>query len=323
MVKLMATAICGTDVAVYAGKYPVTYPLIQGHESAGLVAELGDGVTGLALGDRVMLNALLFCGRCRWCRRGETSSCIDGGLLGREYPGTFADFVAVDQKQCHSLPHDMNWADATNLAVLATVVRSQRRAGLEQGMSVAIIGLGVSGLLHVQLAKAAGASPIVGISRTPWKLELARKLGADHVMTASEAEGLKTVRDLSEGGPDLVVDTVGITETARLGLALLGRGGNLLAFGVDPSPMSTLSSFTLYDSELTVLGSKAQTPHDMELAIKATKTRAVDVSFLTTHRHELADLPSVMYLRKVKPEGLRTVIEIGEVTASAAGRPSR
>ncbi|HSW10575.1 MAG TPA: alcohol dehydrogenase catalytic domain-containing protein [Bacillota bacterium] len=323
LVRIMATGICGTDVAVYAGKYPVTYPLIQGHESSGWVAEVGDGVAGLARGDRVMLNSLVFCGRCRWCRRGDTSCCINGGLLGREYPGTFAEFVAVDQKQCHSLPDEMGWVDATNLAVLATVVRSQRRARLQQGMSVAVIGLGVSGLLHVQLAKAAGAFPVVGIETVPWKLELARKLGADQVMTPQAAEGKKAVQELTDGGPDLVIDAVGIAETGRLGLALVGRGGTLLSFGVDPTPMSTLSSFTLYDSELTLLGSRAQTPHDMELAIKAAKTGAVDISFLTTHRHRLADLPSVMHLRKVKPEGLRAVIEIDETAAGAVGEQSR
>jgi L-iditol 2-dehydrogenase len=231
--------------------------------------------------------------------------------------------VAIDQKQCHSLPQEMSWVDATNLAVLATVVRSQRRARLEQGMSVVVIGLGVSGLLHVQLAKASGASPVVGIGRTPWKIELASKLGADRAMSLQEAQGLKAVRELTDGGPDLVIDAVGVTETVDLGLALVGRGGTLLAFGVDPGPISMLSSYTLYESELSLLGSRAQSPHDMELAIKASRTGAVDVSVLTTHRHELADLPSVMHLRKVKPEGLRAVIEIDEAVAGAVGRQSR
>ncbi len=318
LVKMMATAICGTDVAVYAGKYPVSYPLIQGHESSGLVAEVGDGAAGVIPGDRVIVNSLIFCGHCRWCRRGDTTLCVNGGLLGRERPGTFAEFAVVRDLQCHHLPAEVNWVDATNLAVLATVVRAQRRAQVRQGMSVVVIGQGVSGLLHTQLARAAGASPVIGISRSQWKLDLARKLGADRVIPTLDGGTVATVRAETSGGPDLVIDTVGTGETLQLALDMTGRGGTLLAFGVDPSPVRSLSSYNLYDKELTILGSRAQSPLDVELAIRGVKAGSVDIKFLTTHRYDLAELPSVMHQQKVKPEGLRTVIQIGEAGAGTA-----
>ncbi|MDI6825115.1 MAG: alcohol dehydrogenase catalytic domain-containing protein [Bacillota bacterium] len=323
LVRVMATAICGTDVAVYAGKYPVTYPLIPGHESSGVVAEVGEGVVGVVPGDRVVLNSLVFCGFCRWCRRGDTSLCVNGGLLGRERAGTFAEYVAVRDSQCHRLPADMTFVDATNLAVLATVVRAQRRAHVSPGMSVVVIGQGVSGLLHTQLARAAGAVPVIGISRSQWKLELALKLGAHRTMSAHDEGVVAAVRAETEGGPDLVIDTVGTGETMRLALDMVGRGGTVLAFGVDPGPVPSLSTFTLYDKELRVLGSRAQTALDIELAIKAVKGGAVDIKCLTTHRHGLDELPRVMQRQMVKPEGLRTVIEIGEAGSCQDRRPAK
>ncbi|MEW6243877.1 MAG: alcohol dehydrogenase catalytic domain-containing protein [Bacillota bacterium] len=310
LVKLMATAICGTDVAVYAGKYPVTYPLIPGHESAGLVVEVGAGVSGVRAGDRVILNSLVYCGLCPWCRRGETSLCPNGGLLGREQPGTFAQFVVVRDRQCHHLPEAIGWVDATNLAVLATVVRAQRRARIHQGMSVLVIGQGVSGLLHTQLARAAGASTVIGISRSQWKLDLAEKLGAHRVMTAGRPGNVEEVRELTNGGADIVIDTVGISETMQAALEMVGRGGTVVAFGVDPSLIPSLSTYTFYDREITVVGSRAQTPVDIELAISAVKTGQVEITFLTTHRYDLEQFPAAMYKAKFNPEGLRTVIRI-------------
>jgi len=310
LVKLMATAICGTDVAVYAGKYPVTYPLIPGHESAGLVVEVGEGVSGVRAGDRVILNSLVYCGLCPWCRRGETSLCPNGGLLGREQPGTFAQYVVVRDRQCHLLPETVDWVDATNLAVLATVVRAQRRARIRQGMSVLVIGQGVSGLLHTQLARAQGASTVIGISRSQWKLDLAAKLGAHRVMTAGNPGNVEEVRELTNGGADIVIDTVGISETMQAALEMVGRGGTVVAFGVDPSFIPSLSTYTFYDREITVVGSRAQTPVDIELAISAVKTGQVEITFLTTHRYDLEQFPAAMYKAKFNPEGLRTVIRI-------------
>jgi 2-desacetyl-2-hydroxyethyl bacteriochlorophyllide A dehydrogenase len=304
----MATAICGTDVAVYAGKYPVTYPLIPGHESAGLVVAVGEGVAGVRAGERVILNSLVYCGLCPWCRRGESSLCLSGGLLGREQPGTFAEFVVVPDRQCHRLPDDIGWVDATNLAVLATVARAQRRARIRQGMSVLVIGLGVSGLLHTQLAKAAGASLVIGISRSQWKLDLAEKLGAHRVMTAGRLGNVQAVRELTGEGADIVIDTVGISETMQAAIEMVGRGGTIVAFGVDPSLISSLSTYTFYDREITVMGSRAQTPVDIELAVSAVKTGQVEITFLTTHRYDLGQLPAVIHKAKCDPEGLRTVI---------------
>ncbi len=308
LVRVMATAICGTDVGVYRGQYKgVNYPIVPGHESAGRIEEIGPGVSGLKPGDRVVINPLTFCGRCRFCLRGDTSLCPEGGLLGRDRPGTFAQFAVVSASQCHLLPEAITWADATSLVVLSSVIRGQRRAGLGRGHSVAVIGQGASGLLHTQLAKRAGAGPVIGVSRSGWKLDLALKLGADEVVEAGRPDTAERVRRAAPGGLDFVIDTVATGQTLNLALEIAGPGARILAFGVDPSPVASLSSFRLYSGEYTVLGVRAMTPQDVDLAVRAAERGLVDVSFLVTHRYALGDLPTVMETRTRSGEGLRAV----------------
>ncbi|RJQ09452.1 MAG: hypothetical protein C4551_03835 [Bacillota bacterium] len=308
LVRVMATALCGTDLAVYRGHFKrVVYPIVPGHESAGQVEENGPGVAGLQAGDRVVINPLAFCGRCRFCLRGDTPLCPQGGLLGRDRPGTFAEFAIVKAAQCHLLPESIGWGDATGLVVLASVLRGQRRAGLSLGTSVVVIGQGVSGLLHTRLAKAAGASPVVGLSRTEWKLELALRLGADLVVEAGQRDAVDKVKRATRGGPDIVIDTVATDQTLGMAFRLAGPGAVILAFGVDPSPISSLSSHTLYSGEYSVVGVRAMSPRDVDLAIRAVTDERVDIGFLVTQRHPLDNLPAVMRAQTRSREGLRTV----------------
>ncbi len=308
LVRVMATALCGTDLAVYRGQFKgVAYPIVPGHESAGQIEETGPGVAGLKAGDRVVINPLAFCGRCRFCLRGDTPLCVEGGLLGRDRPGTFAEFAVVKAAQCHPLPESIGWGAATGLIVLASALRGQRRAGLGFGTSVAVIGQGVSGLLHTCLAKAAGASPVVGVSRSGWKLELALRLGADLVVEAGQRDVADLVKRATRGGPDIVIDTVGTDQSLRQAFELAGPGAVILAFGVDSSPISSLSSQTLYSGEHSLTGVRAMSPRDVDLAIRAVEDRRVDIGFLVTHRYPLDSLPAVMRGQARSREGLRTV----------------
>src|SRR5579862_3590410 len=169
LVRITHSGLCGTDLKIYKGSIPARYPLIMGHEMVG----------ELANGDRVIIDPVLSCGTCFHCRLGQTNLCAAGGLIGRETNGGFAEYAAVPAGQVFRLPDSLDSRIAPLIQVATTCLHAQRLGRVSLGESVAVIGLGVSGQLHVQLAKAAGASRVIGISRSGFKNQLAKQLGAD------------------------------------------------------------------------------------------------------------------------------------------------
>lgn len=310
LIRIMATAICGTDVEVFRGNYSaVRFPLIPGHESVGVVEELGPGVEGIQRGEHVVVNPQSFCGACSYCRRGKTNLCPQGGLLGREFPGTFAEFAVVRANQCHVIPVTVGWEEGTGLVVLSSVIRAQRRGKVGPGKSVAIIGQGASGLLHTQVARAWGSRLVIAISRSAWKLALAHDLGANVTVNASLADTVSAVRQVTSGrGADVVVDTVGGTETFRHALAMCAPAGSIVLFGVTGSVVG-FGVNDLYYKEVSVIGTRAMTPEDVDAAVTAVEQGSVNLRALVTHRYRLDDLPAVMaFLSEGKHEGLRSVV---------------
>ena len=200
LVRVATSAICGTDVSIWAGKMPARIPLIPGHECTGTVEQVGESVTRLKVGDRVVLNPLSSCGACFYCVRGLTNICKNGGLRGREVPGTFAEYISVRETEAFAFPEDVNFAAATNFVGLYTVVYSQRKAPYIAGSRVAVLGQGSSGLLHTQLAKVSGAASVIAVTRSKWKLEVARQMGADEIVPAGEVDPVEAVREF-DGRP--------------------------------------------------------------------------------------------------------------------------
>ncbi|MGE5587797.1 MAG: zinc-dependent alcohol dehydrogenase [Clostridia bacterium] len=310
LVRVKATAICGTDLGIYTGKSRANLPLIPGHESSGTVVALGPGARGVSVGDRVVLNPLLFCLRCRYCLAGRPNLCLEGGLMGRERPGTFAEFVAVEDYRCHRLPDSVSFGDATSLVVLSTVVAGQRLARIRPGNSVAVVGLGAAGILHTQLAKVSGAHPVFGVSRSAWKLDLARRRGAD--MTIGGGDVVREVLKHTDGiGVDVAIECAGKAETLRQAMEMTRPGGTVLAFGILPPHLEDFDGFDLYYKELTVVGSRAMLPEDFDGAIKATERGAIDLSSIVTHTYALDELKAAFGKVETSPgDVLRAVIEI-------------
>ncbi len=145
--RVTHSGLCGTDLKIYKGAIPAEYPLIMGHEMVGEVAG----------GGRVIVDPVLSCGSCFHCRIGQTNLCPSGGLIGRESNGGFAEYAAVPAGQVFPLPDSIDSRSAPLIQVATTCLHAQRLAHLSSGESVAVIGVGVSGQLHVQLAKAHGA----------------------------------------------------------------------------------------------------------------------------------------------------------------------
>jgi len=260
LVRVTHSGICGTDFKIYSGAIPVSYPRIMGHEIAGEVAAAVDGA--FRAGDRVIVDPELYCGACFHCRSGQTHLCPDGRLLGRDVNGGFAEYVAAPRSHVYRLPDGMENRTAPLVQVLTTCVHAQRRVTMFPGESVVVYGLGVTGQLHVQLAKARGASPVIGVTRSAGKRALAETLGAD-LAIAGDGDAVASVRDATGGlGADVVIETTGVMASVAASIAMARAGGRLLLFGIITAKEGALPFYDLYFKELTLAGARVAKSED-------------------------------------------------------------
>jgi 2-desacetyl-2-hydroxyethyl bacteriochlorophyllide A dehydrogenase len=280
VVGVAATAVCHTDLEIYTGRHPgVHYPVVMGHEATGVVEEVGAGVTGLKPGQPVLLNPIIACGRCDCCLRGDEHLCRNAGLFGREVEGSLSQYVKLAAQYVYALPKHLPLADATLIETLATVRHAQERTGVARGESVVVIGQGTTGLLHTQLAAVTGARPVIAVSRTKWKLDMAVRKGAHHAIEASAEDAVGEVLRLTGGvGADVVIDTSGSAKSLMAGIEMLRPGGCLNPFAVSEEIVASFSTFPLYYKEINIIGSRALTRHDMAPSIELVAAGKIDVS---------------------------------------------
>lgn len=310
-VNVKATAVCESDVAIFKGKQkPRRYPVIQGHESTGVVVEVGDEVAKVRPGDRVVLNPIIYCGTCKMCNRGKLNLCLRGGLMGREDDGTLCEYVVVPEERVFPLPGSVSFADGTSLELLTTITYAQRKAHISPGSSVVVLGCGASGLMHVQVAKVAGAYPVIAVSRSEWKLEIARAMGADVVVDAKGKDVVKVVRDVTGGiGADAVIESAGVAATARQALEVVAPGGIVIQFGI-PLSVDGYPIYQMYFKDLVVHGTRAMTPFDYDLCASLVERGLVNVGAIVTHTFPLEKAAEALSGKYGAGEQvLRTVIE--------------
>ena len=197
LIKIRFTAICGTDLHTYRDAN-VDLPRTLGHEMTGIVVDKGENTTRVEIGDRVVVDPVYSCGQCQLCSEGKSSLCAKGGLLGRESDGGCAEYIAVSEANAFKITDALSFAEATQIQTLSTVYHSQKRLHVEPGKSIMIVGMGVAGLLHVQLARASGATPIVAVDIFQSKLDLAKKLGADVAIKVPDDNAVDKIRKISD-----------------------------------------------------------------------------------------------------------------------------
>jgi threonine dehydrogenase-like Zn-dependent dehydrogenase len=257
--------VCGTDLKIVTGAIAVAHPRVLGHEMVGRVVHPGAGGR-IREGTRVLVDPAVSCGTCRLCRADRPHLCPAGALMGREVDGVFADLVAVDDRQLHPVPEHVSWREAATLQVLGTCVHAQTMVDVFPGQTAAVIGLGVSGLLHVQLLRARGVERVVGVTRSAWKRRLAEELGA--TVTVAPVAARAAVDELTGGaGVDLVVESAGAGATFRQAVELAAIGGRVLVFGIISSPPDGLDWYNLYYKELEIVNARAARPRDYTRAV--------------------------------------------------------
>jgi 2-desacetyl-2-hydroxyethyl bacteriochlorophyllide A dehydrogenase len=312
VVNVKATAICGTDVGIYKGKVvPPKLPVIQGHESTGEIVEVGPDVTDLKVGDRVVLNSIIFCRHCAYCYAGKVNLCPNGGLMGREVDGTFAEYVAVPDYNCIKIPDTLSYEDGTSLIALATVFRSHEKIDIIPGETVAVIGQGAAGLLQTRMSVIRGAEPVFAITRSQWKLDIAEKYGAK-IINAGKMDPVAAVKEATGGlGVDLAIESVGSGATLHQAMDMVRPGGTVLFFGIAPASMDDFNGYAMYYKELKIIGSRGMAPIDFHRGIKVVEGGKVDLHTLITHRFDLDHVKAALDLVDKRPgDALRVVVNI-------------
>ena len=312
LVKVEASGICGTDCLEW---YRINrVPLVLGHEIAGTVAEVGKGARGYRVGDRVSVSHHVPCGQCRFCRDGHETVC-DTLRKTNFDPGGFSEFVRIPKinvdKGTYRIPMDVSFEDATFIEPLACVLRGQRLANLRKGKSVLVIGSGISGLLHIKLARAGGAKRIFATDISDTRLAAAKKFGADHAISAKDytPEMLKSLNDGYLA--DFVIICAGAKSAFVQGLRSVERGGTVLIFAAagkdELLPVPTNDIF--WRNEVTIMSSYAGSPDDHREALAKIASHKINVCDMITHRFGLGETGAGFKLVADAKESIKVIIE--------------
>jgi threonine dehydrogenase-like Zn-dependent dehydrogenase len=263
VVAVKACGICGSDVHGMDGSTGRRRPpIIMGHEAAGVITSVGNGVTGWAVGDGVTFDSTIYCGHCEFCRRGLINLCDNRRVLGvscEDYRqnGAFADFVAVPQHILYRLPDGLAFEHAALVEPFAIALHAIRRAPPELNDTVVVVGAGMIGLALVQALSQTGCGQLIVVDVAGDRLALATKCGATHTINSSTEDAAATILHLTHGlGADLAFEAVGVSATVDLALRCLRKGGAATLIG-NVTPKIEFPLQTAVTRELTIYGSCA------------------------------------------------------------------
>ena len=311
LVKVVASGVCGSDVLEW---YRVKKaPLVLGHEIAGEIVEVGEGVERFKLGDRVFVSHHVPCNTCEYCLSGNHTACETLHTTNFD-PGGFAEFVRVPainvDRGTFVLPAELSFEEGTFIEPLACVLRGQRVAGLRPGQSVLILGSGVAGILHLVAARAVGAGRVIATDTVEYRLRKASEFGADAVIHAAE-DVPSRVRELNDGKPaDLVVVCAGALSAFTQALSSVDRGGTVLCFATtEPGVELSVPINDFWRNSITLLPSYANSPYDAVVAIELIRSQRIRVREMITHRLGLAQTGEGFRLVAEGKESLKVVIE--------------
>jgi L-iditol 2-dehydrogenase len=238
LIRVAACGICGSDVHGYDGSSGRRIPpIVMGHEAAGVVAQVGEGVTGYHAGDRVTFDSTVYCGTCEFCQRGDVNLCNNRQVVGvscGDYrrAGAFAEYVIVPERILYRLPDNLSFADAAMLEAVSVAIHAVRVAEVAGGETALVIGAGMIGLLILQAARASGCSRVFVTDVDATRLELARSLGADAVIESPGDSLQARIEQLTDGrGADVVFEAVGRPETVAAAIDSTRKGGTVALVG--------------------------------------------------------------------------------------------
>lgn len=311
LLKVMASGICGSDVIEWY-RVPKA-PRVLGHEATGVLDKVGSKVKGVKVGDRVFVSHHVPCNQCRYCQRGSHTACHTLHTTNY-YPGGFSQYIRVPKINIdfgiYKLLEDMSFEEGTFIEPLACVSRGQRLSGLKKDDTVLIIGGGISGILHTQLAKFKGLENIVVADINPYRLELAKKFGATQTLNAKENLPQK-LKEINNGRlADQVIVCTGATSAALTALVCVENGGTILFFAVpDPTVKLPVPINQFWRNEITMRTSYGAAPNDLEESMRVLATKQLNIKDMITHRLSLREAQEGFRLMAEAGQSLKVILE--------------
>ncbi|HEY7493467.1 MAG TPA: alcohol dehydrogenase catalytic domain-containing protein, partial [Candidatus Tectomicrobia bacterium] len=243
VLRITLTTICGTDLHILRGEYPVKPGLVIGHEPVGVITELGPGITGYAVGDRVLVGAITPCGQCQACLSGHLSQCghgsgyqaLGGWRFGNTINGAQAEYLLVPNAQANlaKIPEELTDEQVVLLADIAsTGFSGAESGGVKIGDAVVVFAQGPIGLCATAGAKLMGAALVIGVDGDEARLKMAQRMGADVVLDYRAVDVVEEVKRLTDGGADVAIEALGTQQTFEQALRCLRPGGTLSSLGV-------------------------------------------------------------------------------------------
>ncbi|MCH8252254.1 MAG: zinc-binding dehydrogenase [Planctomycetes bacterium] len=310
LVKVAACGVCHTDLHYIEHGVPTFKkpPIVLGHEASGIIEQIGKAVTNVAVGDRVVIPAVLTCGKCSLCRMGRENICADMQMLGNHFNGAYAEYVAVPAKDVVALPDSIPLEAASIIAdAVSTPYHAvKNRARVQPGDSVVIFGCGGVGINAVQLAAAAGGY-VIAVDISERKLEWAKEFGASETINPSSVERVsKEVKKRTGGGADIAIEIIGNPRTIEEAFECVRIGGRLCVVGYTQEKISLVAGKIMF-KEIEIVGSLGCRPLDYVPLIRLVAQGKVNVERVVTHRFKLEEIEKAFEAMK-EGVSLRSIV---------------
>lgn len=314
LVKIDSCAICTLEQRIFNGIMK-RYPFAGGHEAAGTVVTVGNKVKSLKVGDKVSVRLLTSCGECYYCRNGHENQCviafktdIHEGLNG---PGGLAEYMMIDSTALYKVDDDLDLTHAALSEPLACCVHSVNNANIELGNDVVVIGVGIMGAFHIQLAKMRGAR-VIACEVDETRLEIAKKIGADILVNSKKVDAVEKIKEFTEGrGADVVFCTTAIPELAADSIQMAGKLGRIVMYSsFHPDNPIELNVNKIHSTEKIVTGAVNANTRDFLVATKLLSAKLINPSLLVS---EIVDFENIEYAfkRSIQPTTYRIIVKFG------------
>jgi L-iditol 2-dehydrogenase len=312
LIEVMVNGLCSTDYPIVEGQVAGSWPgMVLGHEPVGPIVALGEGVTNLAVGQRIVLDTMLACGVCRFCRQGHTELCAHSDEIGFTVDGNWTDYAALPAANLHALPESIGDLEGTMLEALTCQMGAIEALDVRFGETAAIIGSGLAALTFIQLLRLKGARHIaIAMRNYPERAALAAEFGADEIVVDADERALRDNSQVqADEGFDVTIDAVGTQQAALTALRLARRGGRVLLYGLRKAVIDEFPLGETIFRNLTLLG-RTSAPWMWKPAMDLVARGAIRLRPMIGEVVELEDVPALL-IQKTRHGGpLKRIIRI-------------
>jgi D-arabinitol dehydrogenase (NADP+) len=298
LIKVMASGICGTDIHILEGEYMGAYPVIPGHEFAGVVEKVGQAVSRIKVGDKVAVEPNIACDNCSYCLNNQQNFCENWQAVGVTLPGGMAEYVIAPEKAVFNIG-ELEFEEGAFVEPLSCVLHGVQKTCIRLADRVVILGAGPIGILLLQAVKVQGAQSVTVVELDQARAEAAQAAGADQIY--------RSLDGLPKDAFEVVIDATGVIPVMKRTPEFTRKGGKILLFGVPPKTNVEFDAFTLFLKGLTILTSYTSVRNSLQ-AIDLLKNKRINVKPLISHRLPLAEFEHGVNLIKNKQEHVKKVL---------------